>query len=60
VRPERLTYDGPATSLRDVWLANRVAIRRVLERVSIADIVADTLPPDVRALLDDPDVLVAH
>ena len=60
VRPEGLTFSGPATALRDVWLANRVSVRRVLERVTIADVVAGTLPADVRALLDDPDVLVSH
>ena len=60
VRPEGLTFTGPATALRDVWLANRVSVRRVLERVTIADVVAGTLPDDVRALLDDPDVLVSH
>jgi len=60
IRPEALEFDGPATALRDVWLANRVGVRRVLERVTIADVVAGDLPPDVRALLDDPDALVAH
>lgn len=60
IRPEALSFDGPATALRDLWLANRVAVRRVLEGVTIADVVSGELPPDVRALLDDPDVLVAH
>jgi Rrf2 family protein len=60
VRPEALAYDGPATALRDVWLANRVAVRRVLEAVTIADVVAGMLPAPVRGLLDDPDALVAH
>jgi Rrf2 family protein len=60
IRPEALAFDGPAVALRDVWLANRVSVRRVLEHVTIADVVADTLPADVRALLDDDDALVAH
>jgi Rrf2 family protein len=60
VRPEALAYEGPAASLRDVWLANRVAVRRVLELVTIADVASGTLPPAVRELLDDPDALVAH
>jgi Rrf2 family protein len=59
-RPEALRFTGPAASLRDVWLANRVSVRRVLEHVTIADVVADALPPDVRALLDDADALVGH
>ena len=33
-RPEALRFDGPATALRDVWLANRVSVRRVLEHVT--------------------------
>ena len=51
---------GPPTALRDVWLATRVGLRRVLERVSIADVVAGEIPPDVAELLDDPDALVPH
>lgn len=60
IRPESLEFGGPAASLREVWLANRVAVRRVLEGVTIADVVSDRLPPEVSALLDDPDALVAH
>ena len=39
MRPEALVFTGSAASLRDVWLATRVSLRRVLERVSIADVV---------------------
>jgi Rrf2 family protein len=60
IRPEALEFVGPATALRDVWLANRVSVRRVLEHVTIADVVAGSLPPDVLRLLDDDDALVAH
>ena len=60
MRPESLTFSGSATDLRDVWLATRVSLRRVLERVSVADVVAGTIPGDVAALLDDPDALVPH
>jgi Rrf2 family protein len=60
VRPEALAYEGSAAALRDVWLANRVAVRRVLEQVTIADVASGALPPAVRELLDDPDALVAH
>ena len=51
---------GPASALREVWLANRVGVRRVLEGVSIADVVSGELPAEVRSLLDDPDALIAH
>jgi Rrf2 family protein len=60
VRPEALSFTGPATALRDVWLANRASVRRVLERVTLETVVAGTLPPDVRVLLDDEDALVSH
>lgn len=60
MRPESLTFNGSATSLRDVWLATRVSLRRVLERVSVADVVAGTIPADVALLLEDPDALVPH
>jgi Rrf2 family protein len=60
MRPESLGFTGSATPLRDVWLATRVSLRRVLERVSVADIVAGTIPADVAALLEDPDALVPH
>ena len=60
IRPESLRFDGPAEPLRDVWLATRVSLRRVLEQVSVADVVSGTLPGSVRTLLEDPDALVAH
>jgi len=60
IRPEALRFEGPARALREVWLANRVGVRRVLEHVTIADVVADELPPEVSELLDDPEALVAH
>jgi Rrf2 family protein len=60
MRPEGLAFPGSAAALRDVWLATRVGLRRVLERVSIADVVAGEIPPDVAALLEDPETLVPH
>jgi Rrf2 family protein len=60
MRPEGLAFTGSAAALRDVWLATRVGLRRVLERVSIADVVAGEIPPDVAALLEDPEALVPH
>lgn len=44
---EDLAYPGPARSLRDVWVATRSSLRRVLEEVTIADIAAGELPPIV-------------
>jgi len=60
VRPESLEFNGSASALRDVWLATRVGLRRVLEHVTIADVVSGRIPADVHALLDDPDALIPH
>lgn len=53
-RPEALLYTGAATHLRDVWVAVRAALRQVLERTTIEQIVEDNLPPQVTTLSDDP------
>jgi Rrf2 family protein len=53
--PEELEYPGAAGALRDVWVATRANLRAVLENVTIADIVADTLPAKLRKLLAGPD-----
>jgi Rrf2 family protein len=49
--PEDLVYEGPAASMRDVWVALRAGIRAVLEAVTLADVVAGHLPISVEALL---------
>lgn len=46
----RLAYAAPAESLPEVWMAIRGSLRRVLETVSVADLVAGTLPDEVRDL----------
>lgn len=53
--PETVSYEGAATSLQRVWVATRGALRSVLEEVTIADIVAGTLPPTAERFLDEPD-----
>ncbi len=53
-RPEHHTYAGPAHHLQDVWIAARVAIRDVLEQVTLDDIVRGTLPEAVRVRLEAP------
>jgi Rrf2 family protein len=53
--PETLTYEGPAASLREIWVAARASLRAVLERVTLADLAAGELPGDVTDLTRDPD-----
>ena len=45
-----LRYDGPAEALPEVWMAIRGSLRRVLETVTLADLVAAVLPADVADL----------
>ena len=55
VRPEQSSYDGPAEHLQEVWVAARAALRSVLERVTLADIVNGKLPPRIAKMAADPD-----
>ena len=49
-RPEEVEYVGSAEALQQVWIALRANLRKVLERVTVADIVSGKLPAAVRAL----------
>jgi Rrf2 family protein len=60
VAPDQVTYDGAASSLRDVWVAVRASLRVVLERVTLAEVAAGSLPPDVSALIADPEAWRVH
>jgi Rrf2 family protein len=49
-RPEDVEYPGVAAGLRDVWVAARESYRRVLEEVTLADVVSGELPEHAAAL----------
>jgi Rrf2 family protein len=51
-RPEDVVYPGTAAPLAGVWVAARAAYRRVLEEVTLADVVARQLPGPVAELVD--------
>ena len=59
-RPEEMSYDGVAAPLQRVWVALRSNIRSVLERVTLAHVVSDDLPPEVLELTRRPDVWEPH
>lgn len=59
-RPEAVAYDGAATALQLVWVAVRVSLRAVLEKVTLADVAAGRLPESVLALTRDPDAWVTR
>lgn len=60
VQPDQLEYDGSAAGLRDVWVAVRASLRVVLERVTLADVVSGSLPPDLAQLIAQPEAWEAH
>jgi Rrf2 family protein len=60
VRPEGLHYAGAATRLPEVWVALRANLRAVLERVTLADLAAGTLPRGVTDLVDEADAWQPH
>jgi Rrf2 family protein len=51
-RPEEVRYPGAAEPLSLVWVAAREAYRRVLEEVTLADVVAGKLPATLTELIE--------
>ena len=51
-RPEDVEYEGTAAPLAGVWVAAREAYRRVLEEVTLADVVANKFPDHVAELIE--------
>jgi Rrf2 family protein len=49
---EDVEYAGNAAALRDTWVALRVSMRKVLEKVTLADLTRGSLPGSVRRLCD--------
>lgn len=58
-RVETVEYDGAARALRDIWIAVRASLRRVLETTSLQDLVDDHLPDQVRELTTDPEAWIS-
>jgi Rrf2 family protein len=51
--PEATRYPGHAEPLSRVWVAVRASLRRVLERVTIADLRDGTIPEEIREMTED-------
>ncbi len=45
--PEKASYKGAISGLTKVWIATRVALREVLEEMTLADILEDDLPASI-------------
>ena len=58
-RVETVEYEGAAASLRDLWVAVRASLRRVLESTSLQDVVEGQLPVAVRELTADPEAWIS-
>jgi Rrf2 family protein len=58
-RVESVEYAGAAESLRDVWVAVRASLRRVLESTSLQDVVDGELPEAVVELTADPEAYIS-
>jgi Rrf2 family protein len=55
IRPDELAADGVAEPMVSLWVAVRVALRSVLDEVTLADLAGGKLPKKVAKLLDVPD-----
>src|SRR4051794_34845326 len=59
-RPESTTYQGPAESLPEVWVALRSNMRAVVDSVTLANVVDGELPAKVAQLAADPEAWGPH
>ncbi|WBB71998.1 Rrf2 family transcriptional regulator [Micromonospora sp. WMMD1128] len=55
LRPEETRYDGAAENLPRLWVAVRASVRRVVDEVSLDELVSGRLPAHVRKLTTQPD-----
>ena len=46
--PEDVEYPGAAEHLQDIWIAVRASVRSVVENVTLADLAAGELPPEIK------------
>lgn len=60
LRPEDAAYTGAAQHLQTVWIAVRASLRRVLDEVTLADVVSGQLPAHVRELAEPPEAWAPH
>jgi Rrf2 family protein len=53
--PESIKYKGSTSHLTEVWIATRVALRDVLENISISDVVSGNYNPEIIKMLKEKD-----
>ena len=59
-RSEEVSYAGSAEPLREVWVAVRASLRRVLEAVTLADVARGELPTEVSELASNAEAWRPH
>ncbi len=60
LRPHELAGAGQREPFVSLWIAVRAALRSVLEHVTLADLAAGHLPPELEAIVADPDSWDPH
>jgi Rrf2 family protein len=55
LRPHETTYSGVAEHLPEVWVAVRSSLRRVLDEVTLAQVLTGKLPAHIKKLVGEPD-----
>lgn len=55
IRPHELGDDGVPETFVHLWVATRMALRSVLDEVTVADLAKGKLPAKVRKLVEAPD-----
>jgi Rrf2 family protein len=60
IRPHELLDQGVPEQFVGLWVATRVALRSVLDVVTLADLANGKLPASVTAMLDEPDAWSAR
>ena len=53
--PESVKYKGATSHLTDVWIATRVALRDVLENISISDVISGDYSAGITKMLKEKD-----
>lgn len=57
---EQVGYTGAAAALQPVWIAVRVSLREVLERVTLAELASGRLPAEVTQLAERPQAWITR
>jgi Rrf2 family protein len=55
LRPHETEYSGVAEHLPEVWVAVRSSLRRVLDEVSLAQVLSGKMPAHIKKLVQEPD-----